>query len=208
MIGDKIIIKPEHIKKAEIIFPMIINAYKNKKFILALAGCSGVGKSEVAYVIQDLLYNNCKIRSKCIHIDDYYKTNWHDRNKIRKKTKIIGKEEIQWNKLNKVMKDFRKNTRRLYVQRIHKYIDSIEYSICSARNIDILIVEGLYALYLKEFDYGVYLDGNPKDTYNFRLEREKEDPKDKFRKYVIEKEYNCVCQSKSLSDLIIPYKIK
>jgi len=209
MIGDRVNILPLHEKKAEIILAEVLKKYKkDSKFILAITGVSGTGKTECAYVIQEQLYKKYNIKNKVLHLDDYYKTNWHIRNKVRKETDIIGKEEIMWEKFNKVLKNFKNNEKKLYIQRIHMYIDSIEFSICNSKNIDLLIVEGLYALYGNLFDYGVYLDGNPEDTFKFRANRGKENPENKFRKYVVEREYNSVCQSKSLANLVIPFNIE
>ena len=51
MIGDKIIIKEEHIKKANIILPYIIslvkrNRKKSIKIVVGIGGESGTGKTE------------------------------------------------------------------------------------------------------------------------------------------------------------------
>ncbi len=133
-------------------------------------------------------------------------TFWENRNEARKKTKIIGKDEISWYKINKILKDFKSGKRKLYIQRIHKYLNSIEYSISSGRNIDILIIEGLYACYANA-DYKVYLSATVSDTYKFRKERAKENPDNKFRQFVVEKEAACVYQSKQYADLIIDWEV-
>ena len=207
MIGDIIIIEEIHRKKSGIILPEIIKRYNNKKFIVTISGISGTGKTEIASVIQHDLFYKHGLRAKQIHLDDYYKTDFHSRNNIRKETGIIGKDEISWKKLEKVVRKFRSNDLKLYVQRIHRFLDDVEYCISPNRKIDILIVEGLYGSYLSDKDFSVYLDGNIEDTYKFRKLRGKENPDDDFRRTVLEKESNCVVQSKKLSDLIIPFSI-
>ena len=82
----------------------------------------------------------------------------------------------------------------------------MEYSISPNRAIDVLIVEGLYALYADGIDFGVYIDATVEDTYKFRKERAKENPDNKFRKIVLQKEANCVYQSKSRANITIPYE--
>lgn len=206
MLGDRIIIQDLHIKKANYILPKILKFQENKsKYVLGVAGQSGVGKTEVASVLQELLFKH-EQRVKLLHIDDYYLTHWETRNSVRKKTGVIGKEEINWNKLNKVIRDFKSGKNKLYVQRIHKFLNAIEHCISPGNNIDILIVEGLYAGYC-EADFKVYLDGQISDTYDFRKLRMKENPDNSFRHKVLEKEASCVCQSKPVCDIIVPFEL-
>lgn len=204
MLGDKIIIQDIHIKKAQYILPKIVKYQeKNPRFVLGIAGQSGTGKTEIGAVLQETLFKH-ELRAKCLHIDDYYSTHWEDRNIVRKKTGIIGKDEINWKKINKIISDFKLKKKKLYLQRIHKYLNSIEHCISPGRNIDILIIEGLYAAY-SEADFKVYLDGQISDTYEFRKLRMKENPDDKFRIKVLEKESFCVCQSKIMCDITVPF---
>ena len=218
MIGDKIIIKEEHIKKANIILPYIISLVKRNrkkpiKIVVGIGGESGTGKTEVNTVIQRLLWEKYKLRAKQIHLDDYYITSWQNRNKIRKEKGLdaIGICEIQWDKVKQVIKRFKSHKKKLYVQRIHMYTDSIEYVIANNRNIDILLIEGLYTLYLCKFgliDLAVYLEGSTKDTYQFRKERNKENPDDIFRKLVLFRESKEVKKTKKYAKVVIPWDIR
>lgn len=209
MIGDRIIVTKRSVRMGSLVFHSFIKKYSSpRKVVVAIAGVSGSQKSETAQVLQELLWSRNKIRSKSIHVDDYYISTWQSRNKIRKRTGVIGKEEINWNKINKVIGTFKTNNRKLYVQRIHKYLNALEYSISPNRAIDVLIVEGLYALYAKDVDFGVYIDASLEDTYKFRKERAKENPDNKFRKIVLQKEANCVYQSKIRASIVIPYEHK
>jgi len=208
MIGDIVNIGEVHIKKAEFILPEIVGIfYKGTKLVVVVSGVSGTGKTEVTALLQRWLFERYRIRAKIIHLDDYYRSDFHSRNEVRRETGIIGKEEIDWKKLNRIINNFKSNEKKLYIQRIHRYLDSIEYTICLTKNIDIILVEGLYANYLEGKDFGIYLDGNISDTYEFRKERAKENPDDEFRQYVLEKEYNCVVQSKRYANLIVPFDI-
>lgn len=207
MIGDKYYFLKNQIPKANIIASKL-SKYKNKK-ILVIGGESGTSKSEIAIIIREILFKKYKKKSFIVHFDDYYNTSWHNRNKVRKETNIIGKDEINWNKINKIITDFKNNNDKLYVQEIDIFLDKILYHIVPCKNIiDVLILEGLYACYTPNVDFKVYLEGTIIDTYEFRKKRMKENPNDKFRQYVLEKESNCVRQSKKYADLIIPFIYK
>jgi len=208
MIGDVVIVEPLHFVKTNIILPEIIKRFNGKKMIITIAGMSGSNKTEISTVLQRLLWEKHRIRSKQLHLDDYYLNDYHNRNEARKQTDTIGREEIDWDKLNKVLKRFRSNKKKLYVQRVHLFLDSLEYSISPNHKIQILIIEGLFANYIQDKDFAIYLDGNPKQTYEFRKKRAKENPDDKFRQYVVQRECNCVVQSKQYSDLIIPFNLE
>ena len=107
MIGDKIVITSEHKKKAKQVFNEFIKKYKKgAQYILQIGGEAGTGKTELALLLRVLFYEQ-KIRSDIIHIDDYYRTRWSERNDIRRRTGVIGKKEIDWDKLNGLINTFR-----------------------------------------------------------------------------------------------------
>ena len=207
MIGDIIIVEEIHHKKCKIIYPAVMDCYRCRKMVITIAGISGTGKTEVATVLQNNLFYWHKLRAKIIHIDDYYKTDYHTRNSSRKETGIIGKEEINWEKLNHIVSIFRSNLPKLYVRRIHKFLDSVEYVISNNRKIDVLIVEGIYANYLDDKDFSVYLEGNIEETYAFRKKRGKENPDDDYRRLVLKKESKDIIRSRKFSDMIVPFEI-
>jgi len=206
MIGDRIIIKKIHEKKAKIILPNL----KNNR-VIGIGGISGVGKSEIGLCLQELLYKNNRT-SLLISLDDYYCSNWNDRNRIRKKKGLqsVGIKEIDWDLLKKIIKQFKKKAETLNLQQINKFTNSFyETTVYNANRIDYLILEGLFVGHLKKLklvDYYVHLMGNLKETEEFRLERMKENEKDDFRKKVVQKEANVIAQLKKYADLIIPFK--
>ena len=183
LVDDIIIIKDEHEKKANIIYIELLERYKNK-IVLTICGVSGTGKTEVSIVLQSILYRYNKKNTKIIHMDEYYKVAPNIRNKVREETEIIGPEEINWDKLKSNIDKHKKD-----------------------KDCNVIIVEGIYANYLENKDFGVYLNGKNIDTYEFRKERGKENPDDEFRKHILEVEEKFVIDSRSNSDLVIPYEV-
>lgn len=204
MEGDKLLFRDEHFIKAEKILENI-PLLKNKKIVIAIGGESGTGKSEVAHILREKLYD-LGISAFIISLDDYYFTHWNERNKIRQQKGIdsVGKKEIDWEILDNIIETFRDpDKKECCVRRINKYTNSIEY-ITFYNNVNVLIVEGLYALEV-DADYKVYLDGSYKDTKDFREKRKKEE-QTSFRQLVLQKEREEVLSTKHKADLIISLK--
>ena len=207
MKGDKLVFWAEHEDKARYLLQKILDIYKmGSKQVVLIGGQSGTGKTEIARLLQVKLFYKARLRSKVIHIDDYYNTHWEDRDIVREKTSIIGMKEINFNKLEDIIDDFKLKSSILHLQQIHKFINAIEYTLVESRHIDVLLIEGLYACALNG-DYTVHLDGSMEDTYKFRKERMKEDPDDDFRKKVLEIERGEVKRLSARADLIIPFTL-
>jgi len=205
MIGDKIIITSAHRKKAKVMFTTFLKKYKQgAKYVFCIGGEAGTGKTEIAMVLRTMFYeHNYKIRGELVHTDDYYRTKWSERNQIRKRTGLIGKKELDWDKLNGIINTYKTDFyNTLIIQRINKFTDSIEKAILNHDKIDVLIVEGLYALYIKKPDFSVFLEGTYKETKSFRQLRNKE-PQNAFRQKVLAKEHKDVIKSKRYADIIL-----
>ena len=108
MIGDPIILKQSDYDRAN----NVINQLKDNNIIL-IGGTSGSSKSELAYCLQKLLFDN-KRSSLAISLDDYYQVMPSIREINRKKMGIdsVGISEIDWQKLYRIYDDF-KNKREL-----------------------------------------------------------------------------------------------
>lgn len=210
MIGDRLIFTERQVKISDNLIEKLYNRWKikNKKRVICIGGTSGTGKTEIARLLQEKFWEKYKLRSKVISLDDYYMLSWHNRNSLRKKRGIntVGFLEIQWDKIKQIIKTFRRNAKKNYAQRIHKYMDTLEYVIFNNRHCDILIIEGLYANYLMDKDVGVYLEGTVNQTYEFRKTRMKENPDNPFRQEVLEKEAKDVRKTKKQSDFIVNWE--
>ena len=74
MIGDRLVFQEIHYKKKSIIVPQIIKKYFHQRMVIALGEQSGTGKTEVASLIQEELFNKAKVRARIVHVDDFYRT--------------------------------------------------------------------------------------------------------------------------------------
>ena len=203
MINDRLIIDEHCFNNAKIILPKITN-----RCIVLIGGGSGTKKTETSDCLQELLFENKKT-SLSISLDDFYYVIPTIRNYNRKKQGLesVGLKEIDWENLCKICEDF-KEKKAIHFQRTHRYLDAIEHNTVESEDIDVLVIEGLYSNYLRKFDYGdlsVFLEGNPEQTYEFRLKRRKENEEDSFRRKVVQREFNIVSQLKRYTEIIIPF---
>jgi len=204
MIGDPLIISDSDYKKSENILKKL-NGFK----IILVGGGSGTKKSEQAYCLQNKLFQKNK-QSLVISLDDYYNVMPSIRAINRKKMGIdcVGVCEINWESLKRIYEDFN-NQRPIHFKRTHKFLDEIEHNTIDSEGIDYLLIEGLYANYLRKYytdNLSVFLEGSPAQTLEFRQMRGKENEDDKFRQDVVQKEFNVVSQLKRYTDLVIPYE--
>lgn len=206
MIGDVIIIKKSDIVRGKLLIPHLCKL--PDKSVISIGGSAGVKKSELAKILQELLYKKNK-HTILISLDDLYITHFKSRNRIRKQKgiKSVGLKEIDWKQLRKIIKCFKKGIDTLSLPVINKYTGDYNVeTFYGVKEVNFLIVEGLFANYLKKFgnsDYAIHLQGNPDQTLKFRKKRNKENENSEFRKLVVQKEFNVTCQLKRYADKII-----
>lgn len=203
MIGDPLIISEYHRENASQIISQIKEGY-----IVLIGGSSGTAKSETAHVLQQELFK-VKLQSLILSLDDLYLVHPIIRDINRKKQGItsVGIKEIDWELIKHICNNFKKK-KTIKFNRYHRFLDAIE-EVKLSGIIDVLIIEGLYANYLRKFKIGnlsLYMEGSPHQTLAFRLKRGKENEENKFRKKVVQKEFNVVCQLKKYADKIISFK--
>ena len=207
MIGDIICPNTRDKRRAQKVVKRILSfPYKS---VITISGGTGVRKSELANTIQQELYKNKKT-SFVLCLDDYYKIEPIERDKERKRKGIssVGINEIDWERLEFVIKEYKDNFYeygKLHFYEFAKYINS--YIECEInKNFQYLIVEGLFANYLRTknlSDLTIHIGGTPEKTLKFRKQRGKENEEDEFRKRVVEKEYEEVEKLKKYADIII-----
>ena len=154
----------EHKDKAKKVVDLYLEntVANNYEGILNICGISGTGKSEIAWFVSRELYKK-DISNHVVNLDRFYKVNADVRNTWRKKTRIIGHEELDWDRVDKEIKMFCDNDTK------------------------VLIFEGLYSGYIDGITF--YIEGDIESTEEFRKLRGKEDEDDAFRKMVVEEEY-------------------
>ena len=200
MLGDILLITNNHRKAAGQIVERL-GGVKSGKFVIAIGGESGSGKSELAHVIARRLKGKTEL-AKILHIDNYYKVSPTERTEWRVKHGIesIGLSEYVWDLINQNITEFRES-KEAVLPCIDLLTDQIDRLITSFEGIKYLIVEGLYPLEA-DADLKIFLDLTYHETKKAQVLRGKE-PQNKFRMQVLEREHQVVQSLRPLADLIV-----
>ena len=207
MLGDVLLINDQHKSAAKVIMERVL-ADKNEieknnpgyKFVVAISGESGAGKSELAHSLA-LLLKTSNIRVKILHTDNYYRVPPLERreHRIRNDYKSVGFDEYDWELLHDNIEDFR-NDRQVFIPCIDIITEEIDQLFTDFSKIQLLIIDGLYAIRTDDIDLRVFIDLTYHETKINQMLRCKE-PADGYRWKVLEREHRHVRSLKPLADL-------
>lgn len=206
MLGDVLLIQETHkqaaLKIKDILMRDCANREKCYKYIVAISGESGSGKSELSHSLAKLLKPE-QIRVKVIHTDNYYKVPPLLRTEWRKTQGIdsIGIDEYDWNLIHQNIREF-KEDREAMMPCIDIIPEQIDKLITDFQKVDLLVVDGLYAINTDNVDLRVFIDLTYHETKMTQIIRGKE-PMDEWRAKVLEREHLSVSSLRSKADLIV-----
>jgi uridine kinase len=209
MLEDVLLITDKHREAAEAIVEEILKNKKDK-FIVAISGESGSGKSELTHVIAKNLRKH-NIFAKPVHIDNFYRilplerTQWRLDNGIEK---VVGLGEIDWNGVNQTVDDF-KNSRKNTMPCVDLVTEQVDHLTTHFAGIVMLIMDGLYAINCREADLRVFIELTYHETKKAQASRGKE-PQNEYRMRVLEQEHVTVQSLKHKANLLIgmDYKVR
>jgi len=198
MVGDVLLFKPIH---DDIAKKIVRRLPKASKKIVAIAGESGCGKSEIAYKLRVALKNRGE-RVKILHLDNYYEIEPVRRNSWRRDmgSSYVGLSEINWRKLKADIRSFTQD-KKATIPFIDLWTQQIDQLTTSFEGIDTLILEGLYALHAPS-DLRFFVDVTYKQTLQARKKRKKEKI-DAFRNEVLQAEHLAVQSTRKRAHYLI-----
>ena len=209
MLSDVLLINDLHKSAAASLYE-ILHADREKKlakdpdykYIVAISGESGAGKSELSHSLGLILKAN-NIRAKIIHADNYYSVPPLLRKEWRLAMGLdsIGPNEYDWELLNKNILEF-KESMIAKIPCIDIIPDQVDELITDFQKINILIVDGLYAINVEEADLKVFIELTYLETKMMQLMRGKESI-DEHRVQILEKEHVGVISLKSLANILV-----
>jgi len=207
MLGDVLLINDQHKSAAKAILERLLSDLKQQenkqagnKFVVAISGESGAGKSEISHSLAILL-KALNIRVKILHTDNYYRVHPLERreHRISNNYESVGVDEYDWKSLHQNIDDFR-NNRKVTVPCIDIITDDVDRLSTDFSKIQILVIDGLYAIRTEGADLRVFIDLTYHETKLNQLLRCKE-PTDGYRWSVLEREHHHVRSLMPLADL-------
>jgi uridine kinase len=206
MLGDILLINDMHKDAAKSIRKQVHKDLKKRgkrfRYIVGISGESGSGKSELAHALGKELKQD-KIRVKVVHTDNYYKIQPLLREEWRRNKGFdkIGLDEYDWVKISKTIRDF-KEAQECMIPCIDLIPEQVDKLITDFSKIDLLIIDGLYAINADEINLRIFIDLTYKETKINQIIRMKEALSD-FRMQILEREHRAVSSLKPLADLIV-----
>lgn len=206
MLGDVLLINDMHKEAAQAICEKILADRATKeeryRYVVGISGESGSGKSELAHALGTYLKQN-NIRVKVVHTDNYYRIQPLLREEWRRNKGFdqIGINEYDWIKIRKTLRDF-KEEQECMIPCIDLIPEQVDKLITDFSKVDLLIVDGLYAINAKDIDMRVFIDLTYHETKINQIIRMKEALSD-FRLGILEKEHQAVSSLKPLADLVV-----
>ena len=206
MLGDVLLINDMHKEAAQAIYEEVQAAREKLderyRYVVGISGESGSGKSELAHALGKLLKDN-HVRVKVIHTDNYYKIQPLLREEWRRNKGFdkIGLDEYDWIKIRKTIRDF-KEEQECMIPCIDLIPEQVDKLLTDFSKIDLLIIDGLYAIKTEDVDLRVFIDLTFHETKINQIIRMKEAMSD-FRLAILEKEHEAVLSLKPMADLIV-----
>jgi len=206
MLGDVLLINDMHKEAAQAICERVMADRESKgeryRYVVGISGESGSGKSELAHALGTCMKHH-NIRVKVIHTDNYYRIQPLLREEWRRNKGFdqIGINEYDWIKIRKTLRDF-KEEQECMIPCIDLIPEQVDKLITDFSKVDLLIVDGLYAIKADDIDMRVFIDLTYHETKINQIIRMKEALSD-FRLSILEREHQAVVSLKPMADLIV-----
>lgn len=208
MLEDILLIQDKHREAATEIVKEILKRRK-EKYIIAISGESGSGKSELTHVVAKKLFN-LGVKVKPVHIDNFYNTHPLERTEYRKSNgieNVVGLREYLWDDINKTISDF-KNNRKSTMPCVDLVTQNIDKLTTDFNGVEVLIIDGLYAINTEGVDLAIFIELTYHETKKAQSNRGKE-KSDETRFRILEAEHKATLSIKHKADLFVnkDYKV-
>lgn len=204
MIGDNERMKPEYFQTAELLYNFLNQnaSAPEQKFVIGIAGESGSGKTITSLALKKVYESKGK-NAHVVHLDDFFHLPPASNHAARlSDISRVGASEVNLEKLSEVIANFKSNSEEIVQPLVNYSSNSISTFTWNAKNIEVLIVEGTYTLFLNDLDARVFIDRNFIQTKEDRLARAR-DIANEFVEQVLAIEHEIIQKQKNFCDLCI-----
>ncbi len=202
MLGDVLLIGEHHHRAARSIAAEVARRRgDDRRFVVAISGESGSGKSELAHVLARTLVSSGVV-AKPIAVDNFYRIDPLERAAWRRREGVegaVGLAEVDWDTLAGCVEDFRagRPTSIPCIDLVTQRVDRLTTDFAPVR---VLVVDGLYAIAMEGADLRVFIDLTYHQTGKAQALRGKE-RQDDLRRRVLEEEHRVVSSLGPRADL-------
>jgi uridine kinase len=205
MKGDIFKIKPHHTAAARAVYGLLAGEIKQApgRFVVAVGGESGAGKSEVAAELARVAAED-GVPSLVIQQDDYFvlppQTNARKRREV---FTWVGPGEVRLGLLDEDLALARDPAEGELTKPLSLFDeDTLATETLPLAGVKFIIVEGTYVTSLRNVDHRVFIDRDFRATRGARAERGREG-QDDFLERVLAREHEFISQLKERADIII-----
>jgi uridine kinase len=205
MLGDILLITEKHKKAAAEILKHVL-ADRKERMIIGISGESGSGKTELAHTLAKMLRTTENITAKPLHTDNFYKTHPLERRQWRVKhgiENVVGYNEYDWAAIDNTIEAFKKGE-VCEMPCVDLVTEQVDRLITNFGEVQMLIVDGLYAIKAKEMHLRIFIEL----TYLETKEKHTKDARgkevmDEVRWATLKREHEMVQSLRPTADLLI-----
>jgi uridine kinase len=205
MKGDILKVKPHHTAAARAVYELLAEEAKRTpgRFVVAVGGESGSGKSETAAELARFAAED-RVPAVVIQQDDYFvlppKTN--DR-KRREDFAWVGPGEVRLDLLDEDLARARDAAEDELTKPLSLFEeDTLAAETIPLAGVKLVIVEGTYVTSLRNADRRVFIDRDYRATREARAERGREG-QDDFLERVLAREHEFISKLKEGADIVV-----
>jgi len=207
MKGDKLVIEDRHRMAARRIVPRLVDVIRSKvtRYVIAVAGESGSGKSETARAMAEALAD-AGIAAVILGQDDYFVLPPRSNDARRRQDpQWLGPHaEVRMEILDANLKDAVAGAAAIVKPLVDYDADSIGEETIPLTGVQVVIVEGTYASLLKHVDARIFIAQTRLDTLPHRQNRARGlEVGDPFIEQVLMTEHLIIAGHRQLADFII-----
>ncbi len=204
MRGEKVIAGEDFTRIAKelknILLPQISLA--EGKFIIAVSGESGSGKTCISSVLSKFLSEQ-GIKTLVIQQDDY-SSHPPSKTVLRRKKSLVGVgiSEVQLAGLDKNLQEIKEGRKEITKPLVALDKDSIVSEVIPLEDVKVVIIEGIYTFIFEDADTHIFIDRNHEETKEGRELRGR-DKQDELMERVLKIEHGIISLGKPKADILI-----
>ncbi|MEA3504903.1 MAG: uridine kinase [Bacteroidota bacterium] len=202
MHGDLLFINKNQILATQQVYSARLEEQVKPKTIITVTGEVESGKTEIAHLLGKKLSMD-GFKTKVLNLDSFYKIIPKERHAWRKKEGLdkIGPDEYDWDSIKEMVLAFKKN-KKVTIPYADVIANEIDQLTTDFNGIDVLIINGLYAVACTKADLNIFIERSYEDSLKEQQNSMNENL-DEWRYKELKQEHEVVTSLKHMADYFI-----